>query len=177
MPIEYELPQIIEWLPGALVYWAAVVASLTAAGLLVGFLVVALERGPVVAVGKTLRTVQSGLADLVRISPRRVWALARLALKESIRRWIVVVFAVFILILLFAGWFLDPGSPEPGRLYLSFVLTATSYLVLLLALFLSAFSLPIDIRSRTLYTVVTKPVRPSEVVLGQIGRASCRERV
>jgi len=168
MPIEYELPQIIEWLPGALVYWAAVVASLTAAGLLVGFLVAALERGPVVAVGKTLRTVQSGLADLVRISPRRVWALARLALKESIRRWIVVVFAVFILILLFAGWFLDPGSPEPGRLYLSFVLTATSYLVLLLALFLSAFSLPIDIRSRTLYTVVTKPVRPSEVVLGRI---------
>ena len=46
----------------------------------------------------------------------------------------VVVFGVFILILLFAGWFLDPGSPDPARLYLVFVLTATSYLVLLLAL-------------------------------------------
>ncbi len=78
------------------------------------------------------------------------------------------VFAVFILLLLFAGWFLDPGSEDPARLYLSFVLTATSYLVLLLALILSSLSLPADIRNRTLHTVVTKPVRASEVVLGRI---------
>jgi ribosome recycling factor len=38
--------------------------------------------------------------DLLFISPRRVYALARLAIKESIRRRVVVVFAVFILILL-----------------------------------------------------------------------------
>ena len=50
----------------------------------------------------------------------------------------------------------------------SFVLTATSYLVLLLALFLSSLSLPADIKNRTLHTVVTKPVRASEVVLGRI---------
>ena len=79
-----------------------------------------------------------------------------------------MAFAVFILILLFAGWFLDPGSIDPARLYLGFVLTATSYLVLLLALFLSSLSLPTDIKNRTLHTVVTKPVRASEVVLGRI---------
>ena len=78
------------------------------------------------------------------------------------------VFAVFILILLFAGWFLDPGSLDPARLYLGFVLTTTSYLVLLLVLFFSAFSLPADIKNRTLHTVVTKPVRASEIVLGRI---------
>ena len=80
----------------------------------------------------------------------------------------VVVFAVFILILLFAGWYLDPASIDPARLYLDFVLTATSYLVLLLSLFLSSQSLPADIKSHTIYTVVTKPVRASEVVLGRI---------
>ena len=48
------------------------------------------------------------------------------------------------------------------------MLTATSYLVLLLALFLSSLSLPADIKNRTLHTVVTKPVRASEVVLGRI---------
>ena len=106
--------------------------------------------------------------DLTHLSPRRVWALAWLAVKESIRRRVVVVFAVFIVILLFAGWFLDPGSADPARLYLSFVLTATSYLVLLLALFLSSLSLPADIKNRTLHTVVTKPVRRSEIVLGRI---------
>jgi len=48
------------------------------------------------------------------------------------------------------------------------VLSATTYLILLLVLFLSAFSLPADIRSRTIQTIVTKPVRASEVVLGRI---------
>ncbi len=168
MPIEYELPNFLAWLPWAVLYWLIVVFCLTMAGLFVGFLVAAVERGPAAAAGRTIRALKGGLADLFRISPRRVGALARLAVKESIRRRVVVVFAVFILVLLFAGWFLDPGSPEPSRLYLSFVLTATSYLVLLLALFLSAFSLPIDIRTRTLHTVVTKPVRPSEIVLGRM---------
>ena len=70
------------------------------------------------------------MIDIVRISPRRVLALARLAVQESIRRRVVVVFAVFILILLFAGWYLDRESIDPARLYLDFVLTATSYLVL-----------------------------------------------
>ena len=75
---------------------------------------------------------------------------------------------VFIVLLLFAGWYLDRESIDPARLYLDFVLTATSYLVLLLALFLSSQSLPADIKNHTIYTVVTKPVRASEVVLGRI---------
>jgi ABC-type transport system involved in multi-copper enzyme maturation permease subunit len=78
------------------------------------------------------------------------------------------VFAVFILILLFAGWYLDRQNIDPARLYLDFVLTATAYLVLLLALFLSSMSLPADFKSHTIYTIVTKPVRASEVVLGRI---------
>ena len=55
----------------------------------------------------------------------------------------------------------------PARVYLSFVLTSTNYLVLLMALLLSAFSLPNDIKNRTIYTVVTKPIRASEIVLGR----------
>ncbi len=47
-------------------------------------------------------------------------------------------------------------------------MSTTSYLVLLLALFLSVFSLPGDLKNKTLHTVVTKPVRHSEIVLGRI---------
>ena len=105
----------------------------------------------------------------MRLSPWRVGALAWLAIKESIRRRVVVVLAVFIIILLFAGWYLDPGSTNPARLYLDFVFDeATRYPLLLLVLFLSSLSLPADIKSRTLHTVVTKPVRASEIVLGRI---------
>ncbi len=168
MVIEGGLPALLEWLPAAFLYWLIVVVVLTAAGVLLGFVVAAAERGPRAGIRRTRGVLTSGAADIVRMSPRRVWALARLGVKESIRRRVVVVFLIFILVLLFAGWFLDPGSPNPARLYLSFVLTTTSYLVLLFALFLSAFSLPLDIRARTLHTVVTKPVRPSEIVLGRI---------
>ncbi len=156
------------WLPGALLTWLLVVACVAAGTAAAGWLVSAMRHGPRAAtliIGKVLR---DALLDWVYLSPRRVWALARLAIQESIRRRVVVVFAVFILILLFAGWFLDPGSVDPARLYLGSVLTLTSYLVLLLALLLSSLSLPADIKNRTLHTVVTKPVRASEVVLGRI---------
>jgi uncharacterized membrane protein len=71
-------------------------------------------------------------------------------------------------LLLFAGWFLDPGADHPAVLYLSFVLTATNFLILMLAVFLSTFSLPNDVKTKTIYTVVTKPVRAWEIVLGRI---------
>jgi hypothetical protein len=70
--------------------------------------------------------------------------------------------------MLFAGWFLDVKSDHPARLYLSFVLIATTYSVLVLAVLLSTASLPNDIKSRVMYTIVTKPVRSTEIVAGRI---------
>lgn len=174
MPIENPLPPFWEWFAGtssqwgAGLLWLAIVASLVGFALVAGYLLVALRYGPVEGLKIVGRLLASAFGDLTRISPRRVGALAWLAVMESIRRRVVIVFAVFLLILLFAGWFLDAGNIDPARLYLSFVLTATSYLVLLLALFLSVFSLPNDLKARTLHTIVTKPVRPSEIILGRM---------
>ena len=165
---ELQVPPFLEWFHGAIVQWAEVVGTLAVGAALLVLLISVLRSGPIAGAKRCWRTIFGGVVDLVRISPRRVAALGWLAVKESIRRRVVVGFAVFILVLLFAGWFLDPGSDNPARLYLSFVLTATSYLVLVLVLFLSAFSLPTDFRKKTLYTVVTKPVRASEIVLGRM---------
>ncbi len=98
----------------------------------------------------------------------RVYALARLAFKEAIRRKVLFVVGLFVVGLLLAGWYLNPESDDPARLYISFVLTATNYLILALALFISAFSLPQDIKNKTIYTIVTKPVRATEIVLGRM---------
>lgn len=168
MPIETPLPHLSEWFASAALNWLAVLVILTLAAIVLGFLVAVLRHGPARGFRAGLRTLRDAIGDLTLMSPCRVGALTWLAVKESIRRRVVVVFALFILILLFAGWFLDAGSNEPAKLYLSFVLSATTYLILLLVLFLSAFSLPADIRSRTIQTIVTKPVRASEVVLGRI---------
>ncbi len=156
-----------EWLPEAALYFLAILGVLSLAGLFIGYLAAAMQHGPVEGVNVTAKTVFNGVSELM-MSPRRIWALTLLAIKESIRRYVLVVFVVFVFIILFAGWFLDSSSDNPARVYLSFVLTASNYLTLVLALFLSAFSLPSDIETRTIYTIVTKPVLAMEIVLGRI---------
>jgi ABC-type transport system involved in multi-copper enzyme maturation permease subunit len=157
-----------QWYQGSLYLWLPLVAGLALACLVVGSLAALLRGG----LGYAARTVDDALAslvaDLAQLSARRTWALSRLAVKEAIRRSIVVVFVVFLVVLLFAGWFIDPSNPNPARLYMDLVLTSTGYLTLFLAMFLSALSLPADIKNRTIHTVVTKPVRSSEIVLGRI---------
>ena len=168
MVIDTELVPFLLWFPKALLAWLAVAAVLCTAAVIFSFLVAAVRNGPTrgaVIVGQGL---VGGIADLIFLSPRRTFALARLAIQESLHRRVLVAFALFAVILLFATWYLDEATDNPARLYLSFVLTTTTYLVLLLALFLSVFSLPSDITNRTIFTISTKPVRPSELVLGRM---------
>ncbi len=158
-----------EWFQGSMYTWLLLLAVVMLGSLVFGWLC-ALLRGGIRYATRTVDDALAGLvADAVQVSPRRVWALSWLAVREAVRRrHVVVVLVVFVAVVLFAGWFSDPASPNPARLCLDKVLTMTSYLTLLLALFLSTLSLPADIKSRTLHTVVTKPVRPSEIVLGRI---------
>ncbi|MGA2059794.1 MAG: hypothetical protein ABSG67_04890 [Thermoguttaceae bacterium] len=169
MPVDLsDSVSFLSWFPWALADWLLAVVVISLAVTVIGWLIAAIRHGPIHAFAVTGKVWSAGIGDLVSISPRRIMALSWLAVKESIRRRVVVVFAIFILVLLYAGWFLDPKSTNPALLYLSFVLTATTYLVLVMALFLSALSLPADIKNRTLHTIVTKPVRMSEIVLGRI---------
>jgi hypothetical protein len=168
-------PSYLAWLPDAVLHYLFVVGVLAVVGLAFAFLIAAVRHGPMRAGDMIYRVMASVASDLVRFSPRRVFALARLAVQESIRRKVWVALVIFGVVLLFAGWFLNPSSDptklssfDPGKLYITFVLTATTYLVMLLAIFLSAMSLPTDIKSRTIYTIVTKPVRTGEIVLGRI---------
>ncbi len=169
MPVDLsDAAPFLSWLPWALADWLLAIFVISLVVTVIGWLIAAIRHGPIYAFSATGKVWYAGISDLLSISPRRVSALSWLAVKESIRRRVVVVFAIFILVLLYAGWFLDPRSVNPALLYISFVLTATSYLVLVMALFLSTLSLPADIKNRTLHTIVTKPARMSEIVLGRI---------
>jgi hypothetical protein len=168
MRLEDAPPLFGEWIGPALLFFLQTALVLAALALCFGYLVSAFRYGLVGGGDVLYRTLRTAARDFLSLSPRRILALARLAVQESLRRRVLVGFGVFLLVLLFAGWFLDPRTNDPATLYLSFVLTTTTYLVLLMALFLSAFSLPADIKSHTIYTIVTKPVRPGEIVLGRI---------
>lgn len=168
MVLEKEPLPLDLWFATTLPEWLAIVGALALVSLLIAFLALSVQGGPGQAGDRIFRFLSGAVVNLVRISPRRVLALARLAVQESIRRRVLAGLAVFIVILAFAVWFLDSNAYDPAKLYLSFVLTATTWLVLLVMLFLSAFSLPNDIKNHTIYTIATKPVRSSEIVLGRI---------
>jgi len=138
-------------------------------GFVIGYIVSVFKYGPSEGFLRVSQIIgQLFTVDLPKLSFRRIYAVAKLAVKESIRKKILVLIAIFIVAMMFAGWYLDPNADYPARLYLSFVLTATNYLVLLLGLFISCFSIPADIKSRTIYTITTKPVRPLELFLGRV---------
>lgn len=160
-----------EWLidQHALLWGVGIVATIALVAWLICFIVATFKYGPVEAFYAVTRVVYELFArDLPATTWRRTIAIARLAFQEAIRRKVLAVVAVFIVGLLFAGWFLDPNADFPARLYIETVLTGTSRMVLLLGLFLSCFSLPADIKNKTVQTIVTKPVRSTEIVLGRV---------
>ncbi|MBI3467317.1 MAG: hypothetical protein HY000_30275 [Planctomycetes bacterium] len=151
--------------------WLLISMIVLFGGLLVGLLVASLghrslERGLV----SWFRHLRDGVGDLAGLSGRRVLALALHAVKESIHRKVLYVFVIFAVLFLFAGWYLDNPTTtrEQMKYYVTFVLKASSWLTLLVGLLLSCFSLPTDIRTQTIHTVITKPVRRSEIVLGRV---------
>ncbi len=173
MVLEEEIPRFAAWIGPALLrylFTGALVALFAAA---IAWCVQAVLYGPLAAGDRVYRGILAGLADLAGSTPRRIWALARLAVQESLRRNVLIVLAVFAVLILFAGWFLDPTSVNPGKLYLGFILGATNLLVCCVTLLLAVFSLPADIKSRAIQTVTTKPVRTSEIVLGRILGFAC----
>lgn len=164
-----EFLSFAEWFGPALQAFLVVIPTLIALALFVWYLVAAARRGPGEGFYSVAGVIASAVGrDLPATSPRRILAMTRLTIKEAIRRKVIIGFVIFVLVFLFAGWFLDVKSNDPAHLYLSFVLTTTNYLVIVLALFLATVSLPTDIKSKTMYTIVTKPVRASEIVLGRV---------
>ncbi|MFM9196266.1 MAG: ABC transporter permease [Planctomycetia bacterium] len=168
MVLEQEIPKFAAWIGPALLWYVFSASLVAVCAAAFAWLSQSVLYGPLAAGDRVYRGVLTGLADLAAMSPRRIWALARLAIQESLRRNVLVALALFLLIVLFAGWFLDPKSVNPGKLYLGFILGATNLLVCLVTLVLSVFSLPADIKAKAIQTVTTKPVRTGEIVLGRM---------
>ncbi len=111
--------------------------------------------------------------DLIRLRWRRIWALARLSFKEAIRRRVLWVFSAMLLVFLFASWFLPYKPEDQVRNYVRVVYWVMEPLLLTTACLVAAFSIPTDVRSQTIHTIVTKPVERYEIVLGRFLLDAC----
>ena len=158
-----------DWLTQSLGQFGIVILAAILVGVFFGYVVAAFRHGPFEAFYVVAQVVRESFSDFLFTSPRRLFAIARLAIKEALRRKVILVtFGIFAATLLFGGWFMNSGTDSPDRIYVNFVMFGTQILVLLMGMLISAFSLPEDLSNKTIYTVVTKPVRATEVVFGRI---------
>lgn len=162
-------PIPFNWLE-ALKHFAFVFGSSMVLALVVCLVVGVITRG-----AKGFVDVFSGVLDffvqIIHISPSRIWSLSVLTIRESLRQKILFVFIIFAVLFMFAGWFLAGAADRPDlqvQSYIDFVLKAISWLVIPIMLLLACWSLPEDIRLRTIHTVVTKPVYRIEIVMGRM---------
>ena len=113
------------------------------------------------------------LPEVFAMRGRRLYAIANQSVTEATRRmwapWVVIV--LFAVILAFTHWFLPASQQRPAELGRIYVGTLTLLCMLLLTVMvtvLAPLSLPQDIQMQTIYTVVSKPVRRLELILGRI---------
>ncbi|MHC4644723.1 MAG: ABC transporter permease [Planctomycetota bacterium] len=100
-----------------------------------------------------------------------IWAVAANTIRQALRMRIAVVFIVMLLILLPVMGFSTVGDNTlKGRLqtFVSYGLSLTSFLLCLLTIIASVYSLTSDIKQMQIYTVITKPIRRSQLLLGKL---------
>jgi len=102
---------------------------------------------------------------------RSIWAVATNTIKQAIRMKVAVVFLILLLVLLSAMGFSTTGDGTlKGRLqtFVSYGLSLTSILLSLLTIIISIYTVTSDIEQRQIYTVITKPIRRFEFILGKL---------
>jgi len=153
-----------------LAQWLLIVAVVFAGGLGVVYLLMTARYGRLGS-RRFWAGVSSYRSDILSLSPRRIFAVTNLTFKEAVRRKALLVFVVFAVLLMFAGWFISNSNERPElqvNVHITFVLTTIAWLILPAVIFLSCWGIPEDIRLRSLHTVVTKPARRLEIVLGRM---------
>lgn len=101
----------------------------------------------------------------------RIWAVAVNTIRQALRMKIAVIFIVLLLVLLPVMGFTATGDGTlKGRLqtFVSYGLSLTTLLLGLLTIVVSAFTVSSDIEQRQIYTVVTKPIRRFQFLLGKL---------
>ncbi len=102
---------------------------------------------------------------------RRMWAVATNTIRQALRMKVAAIFIVLLLVLLPVMGFTATGDGTlKGRLqtFVSYGLSLTSLLLSMLTIIVSIYTVTSDIEHRQIYTVVTKPIRRYQIILGKV---------
>lgn len=102
---------------------------------------------------------------------RSIWAVATNTIKQALRMKVALVFMILLFVLLpVLGASATGDETLKGRLqtFVSYGLSLTSFLLCLLTIIISIYSVTSDIEQRQIYTVITKPIRRFQLLLGKL---------
>jgi hypothetical protein len=100
-----------------------------------------------------------------------IWAVATNTIKQALRMKVAVIFIILLVVLLPAmGVSMTGDGTLKGRLqtFANYSLSLTSLLLCLLTIVVSIYSLTSDIKQKQIYTVLTKPIRRFQLLLGKL---------
>ena len=98
-------------------------------------------------------------------------AVAINTIRQALRIKLAVVFTILLLVLLPVLGFTTTGDETlKGRLqtFVSYALSLTSFLLCLLTIIVSIYTVTSDIEQKQIYTVITKPIRRSQILAGKL---------
>ena len=99
---------------------------------------------------------------------RRVLAIARNTIREAVRERLVLVVGLFGFALVIGARALSPLALGEGRkVVIDFGLAGSMMLATLLAVFLGSSLLHKELERRTIYSILAKPIRREEFLLGK----------
>jgi hypothetical protein len=100
-----------------------------------------------------------------------IWAVATNTIKQALRMKVAAVFIVLLVVLLpVMGVSMTGDGTLKGRLqtFVSYGLSLTNFLLCLLTVIISIYTLTNDIKQRQIYTVITKPIRRFQFLFGKL---------
>ena len=98
-----------------------------------------------------------------------ILAIAKVTLKDALRKKVLFTILFFAVLLSVAAGFLPSVRPDDQvRQMVKISLAGMGFFGMVVAIFLSAPSLPDDISKKTIFTVMTKPARRWEIIAGKI---------
>ncbi len=102
---------------------------------------------------------------------RNIWAVATNTIRQALRMKIAAVFIILLIVLLpVMGVSMTGDGTLKGRLqtFVSYSMSLTNLLLSLLTIIVSIYTLTNDIKQRQIYTVITKPIRRFQLLLGKL---------
>jgi len=101
----------------------------------------------------------------------RIWVVAVNTMRQILRLKIATAFLVILFVLLpVMGFGMTGDGTLKGRLqsFVSYGLSLTSLLLCLLTIIASIYTLTSDIKNKQIYTVITKPIKRSQLIAGKL---------